>query len=573
MRYWLCLLFTLGFVLGNAQLLNVKVVCHEQHECDKGFPKRITASEEKTTSSSWLAYARKKGYLAASIDSVKRLPNSDTITWYVYQGPKYQWASVKMNPSVRKIAKSADVTEKMFSNKPVNVKTLGNAMNRIAKWCGNNGHPFVKVHLDSIRDEYDGMHAVLKIDQGVSYRIDSIILKSEGKVNERLVKSLIGVKEGDRYNEQRIENISAALKGSGFMRQIKPAEITFDTSKAHLYLYIKSTKASYANGVIGILPDPINQNLTITGDLRLNLKNAIGRGELIDVNWRRLQTQTQDLQVTFQYPYLLNTAFTPDVKLKIYKRDTTFLEVDGRLGFRYMLGRGNAIKAAWRNQQYTVLDQKRYEGTTVRPALNDTRTLFYTFGAEIINLDDRLMPRQGLYIDADLSIGTRRIIPNPLVNASLYDGVILKSAQWLGLGILQYYLPLGRRFTLLNMAQGGIRIAQNIFQNELFRIGGLRQLRGFDEESILASSFGIFTAEFRFFLDNTSFLFAFIDQAWYEQKTADLYRRDLPTGAGAGIAFQTAVGMFTINTALGRQNGSPIDLRSAKVHFGYINSF
>jgi hemolysin activation/secretion protein len=238
-----------------------------------------------------------------------------------------------------------------------------------------------------------------------------------------------------------------------------------------------------------------------------------------------------------------------------------------------MLGRGNAIKAAWRNQQYTVLDQKRYEGTTVRPALNDTRTLFYTFGAEIINLDDRLMPRQGLYIDADLSIGTRRIIPNPLVNASLYDGVILKSAQWLGLGILQYYLPLGRRFTLLNMAHGGIRIAQNIFQNELFRIGGLRQLRGFDEESILASSFGIFTAEFRFFLDNTSFLFAFIDQAWYEQKTADLYRRDLPTGAGAGIAFQTAVGMFTINTALGRQNGSPIDLRSAKVHFGYINSF
>lgn len=573
MQYWLLLVLVVWTNPCNAQLLNVEVICSDQPGYQNGFPKRIALSDKENTSKKWLLHARRKGYLAASVDSISYTKPSESITWYVFLGPKYNWASLTMSPQTKRIAKSANVTEKMFSNKNIDVKTLGSAMNRIARWCGNNGYPFVRVKLDSITEENDGMRAVLRIDKGALYRIDSIIVKSEGKINERLVNSLIGIREGDRYNEGRIINIDLALKGSGFMRQIKPAEINFDSTQAHLYLYIKSTKASYANGVIGILPDPSNQKMTVTGDLRLNLKNAIGRGEVIDVNWRRLQTQTQDFQATFQYPYILNTAFTPDLKLKIYKRDTTFLEVDGRFGFRYMLGRGNSIKAAWRNQQYTVLDQKRFEGTSVRPSLNDTRTAFYTFGAEIITLDDRLMPRKGLYIDADLSVGTRKIIPNPLVNENLYDGLVLRSAQWLGLGVMQYYLPIGRRLTLLSMAQGGIRIAPNIFQNELFRIGGLRILRGFDEESILASSFGVFTAEFRFFLDNTSFLFAFLDQAWYEQKTADTYRRDLPSGAGAGIAFQTAVGMFTINTALGRQNGSPVDLRSAKVHFGYINAF
>ena len=43
--------------------------------------------------------------------------------------------------------------------------------------------------------------------------------------------------------------------------------------------------------------------------------------------------------------------------------------------------------------------------------------------------------------------------------------------------------------------------SENMFKNELFRIGGLKTLRGFDEESITASFYNIATLEWRFLFE------------------------------------------------------------------------
>ena len=50
-------------------------------------------------------------------------------------------------------------------------------------------------------------------------------------------------------------------------------------------------------------------------------------------------------------------------------------------------------------------------------------------------------------------------------------------------------------------------IGETMFQNELFRIGGLKTLRGFDEESIFASVYSIFTLEYRFILEQNSYYY------------------------------------------------------------------
>jgi hemolysin activation/secretion protein len=107
----------------------------------------------------------------------------------------------------------------------------------------------------------------------------------------------------------------------------------------------------------------------------------------------------------------------------------------------------------------------------------------------------------------------------------------------------------------------------------LLRIGGLSTLRGFDEESIYSNLYGIGTTELRFLFDERSFVNVFCDAGYYQTRTRSGFQDSYVVGFGAGITFDTKIGIFTFNYALGTQQDSPVDFRRSKIHFGYINYF
>ena len=122
-------------------------------------------------------------------------------------------------------------------------------------------------------------------------------------------------------------------------------------------------------------------------------------------------------------------------------------------------------------------------------------------------------------------------------------------------------------------AQSGFISGEGLFQNELFRIGGLKTLRGFDEESIRASAYTIGTVEYRYLFEQNSYLFFFGDAAYYERHGVDGFVHDTPYGFGTGISFETKAGIFSLSYALRKQFGNPIYLRAGKIHFGIVNYF
>ena len=83
----------------------------------------------------------------------------------------------------------------------------------------------------------------------------------------------------------------------------------------------------------------------------------------------------------------------------------------------------------------------------------------------------------------------------------------------------------------------------------------------------------IVKAEYRFILEQNSYLLLFYNQVWYEDISREVYFSDTPYGYGAGITFETKLGIFSFLYALGSQQGNPVEFRSAKVHFGLINYF
>jgi hemolysin activation/secretion protein len=159
--------------------------------------------------------------------------------------------------------------------------------------------------------------------------------------------------------------------------------------------------------------------------------------------------------------------------------------------------------------------------------------------------------------------------------ASLYDTLTGRAARYRLELRNEWYLPLLLRSTFkLALRAGGVFSDKMIFNNENFRLGGNKLLRGFDEESLFMTRFVVATAEYRLLLGQNSFLSAFADYGYMENHTAQnrLYLR--PLGIGAGLNFETKAGIFGISAAVGRRDtGQSPDLRATKFHLGYVSLF
>jgi outer membrane protein assembly factor BamA len=158
--------------------------------------------------------------------------------------------------------------------------------------------------------------------------------------------------------------------------------------------------------------------------------------------------------------------------------------------------------------------------------------------------------------------------------AGLYDTLQLKSYQYTISGQGSHYFKIGRLSTLKTTLQLGWYQAPAIFKNNLFQIGGFKTLRGFDEESIFASRFLIFSNEYRLLLGNNSYLSFFTDAAVTKFQTNLIEKKFQFISGGTGLLFETKAGLLNICYAIGKRNDVPFSWKNAsKIHFGYINYF
>lgn len=138
---------------------------------------------------------------------------------------------------------------------------------------------------------------------------------------------------------------------------------------------------------------------------------------------------------------------------------------------------------------------------------------------------------------------------------------------------LEQYITLRKRFVLRYFLSFDTYNAPMIYSNECYRFGGLSNQRGFNEENFLATTKSINQIELRYLLDRNSSVFVFFDQSLYENRSNAGYRQDRPYGFGLGTNLGSKAGIFSLVYGLGVEKNNPLDLRTGKIHFGYIAYF
>jgi outer membrane protein assembly factor BamA len=512
------------------------------------------------------------GYLAASMDSTVK--DSLTHTSFLSIGKPYKWIRLSPGNVDEGILSETNFRERLYSNRPVYFRNIRKLQERILDYCENNGYPFAEVRLDSVTLREGEISARLWLSKNTQVRVDSITVKGKATISPVYLHSYLGIKPGNLYNESLVREISNRIRELPFLNELKPFEISFSDKKARVYLYLENKRASQFDFIAGFLPD--NQNtgkLQFSGEAHLKLQNSFGRGEVFELNWKSPLPLTQDLRVNVMYPFLFSSPFGIDAAFSLYKRDTTYVEIVQNLGLQYILTRGNYFKVFIVDKQSNLLDSRKYADVTERLEHLDVSSFSYGLAFRSEKLDYRINPREGYSLLLSGSIGTRRIRKNSRLREEVYEGLRLSSTVYSSEYRADYYIPLRSRSVIYAGIKGALLMSPDLLTNELFRIGGLRTLRGFDEETILASWYTIANLEYRFILEQNSYLFAFYNAAYLENRSGNQFRADTPYGFGAGIAFETRLGIFSFTYALGKQLNNPLYLRSGKLHFGIISYF
>lgn len=512
-----------------------------------------------------------QGYLAATVLSEES--ENEIITAQINAGDKYTMGKIRKGNAEEEMLGKTGFREKIYNGKILSEKNIYTLAESVLNYYENNGYPFATFRLDSIAIKNNRLEAAMNVKKNNLYRTDSIILKGNVKVSKSYLFNYLSLKEGDLYNEKLVTSIDKKIQELSFIELIKPTEIVFTKSQCFIYIYIKEKKASQFNGIIGLLQDAATGKITITGDARIRLKNALHSGELFDLNWRKLNNDIQDLKINVNYPFLFKTPFGTDLLFKLYRKDTTFLELSQNAGLLYQLQGGNFIKVSVNYQSSVLLTPEMFSEYTVLPDFADVKSLLYGIGSKYEKLDYRINPSKGFSIEADIRAGNKTIKKNIFLDPVVYENINLKTMKYFITVSGDYFISPVKRLVVRLGNQTAWTENENLFSNELFRFGGLKTLRGFNEESLFASFYTVNTAEIRFLLEQNSNIYVFYDHCYYERKMQNSFFHDTPTGFGAGISFQTKPGIFSLNYALGTEQGNPVLLRSAKIHFGFVNYF
>lgn len=523
-------------------------------------------------------------FLEASADSLAW--QDGACTAYLHLGPFYEWLELSRGDVEEALLDAAGFRERLYRGRPFRYAQLRKLQERLLEYLENHGYPFAAVWLDSIDAGAGLARARLKLERGPLILLNGLEVEGDARISPGYLRNYLGLQEGEPYDNGKVLRIRNRIRELPFLQLSQDPLVNFLGSRAAVQLLLDKKRASRFDFVIGVLPQNAagrqenNRSLLVTGTFRGELQNQFGLGERIFAEFEQLRPQTQQLDLAFSYPYMLGLPFGADFSFALYKRDTSYLDLEAGLGIQYLFEGGNYLKAFWENRSSTLLtvNEKQLAQQGRLPANLDVRNAFFGLEYALQRLDYRFNPRKGWTAFLRAAAGLKRIERNnrilELGYGELYDTLVLRSFQYKLSARLEGYLPAFSRSAIKGSLQGGALIGQApVYFNEQFRLGGNRLLRGFDEESVFATTYALATIEYRLLIGQNSYLYTFFDYTYLEDKTNTRDITDRPYGFGAGITFETGAGLFGLSLAYGSRLGNPIDFSAPKVHFGYVSLF
>lgn len=505
-----------------------------------------------------------RGYLAASIDTFRC--DSTSFIAFGKMGVQYRWIKLLPDSATNILFNDAGIRAHNFSGKPVSPKLFVRYINSTLSQLEDIGFPFASVKLDRVSVSQSSVSAIVNIDKGSRIVIDTIYIKGDARVSSRKIAALINLRKGEPYSESKIRRIDQKLKGQPYLSIIKPSEVEFLNHKARVYCYLSNKPASRFWGIAGFYSDKTDGKIKLNGDINLSLVNSLRYGEKINFTWSAPGKGTQNLNVNTDWPYILGWQVGVVSSLSLYRRDSTYITFNPKLSLSFFAANGGRflLNLDYKKTSYTSNSQVQ------QTQYGSSSALLYGLGYEYSRFDNVILPTRGLLIKSNVNTGSRNLNGSQSPTSNLIDGELLAEG----------YIPLyGNRLIIALRSNSRMRAIYNtkgsatLFENEMYRVGGMETIRGFNQESVLSSAYSIATTELHLRMSEGSGVYLFADKGFIKAYELGKSNDYWPLGIGLGLNMVTKAGLFNLSYALGQGFGQRMGLKNAMVHFGIATTF
>jgi translocation and assembly module TamA len=517
-------------------------------------------------------------YLTASADGIRW--RRDTVRVQLYVGERFRWARLRNGNLGDGLLTHAGYREKLYREQPFQPQDWSRLQQRILTEAENQGFPFATVRLDSVQLRGADIEGRIVLERGPAIVFDSLQIVGSKKVRQRFLTKYLQLFPNQPFSQQRVQEAARRLRQLPYLQLKAEPEVGFAQGWARVYLLLEDRTANQFDAIVGVLPNPTptlgQKRVQLTGDVTIALRNIKGGGKGLGLQWRKVDANSQQFDAQYSHPTFFGTPLELGGTFNLYRQTdlvNAFQTLRPRLQITYPTARAGRISffTEWRSSR--LLPDTNFAKLTALPANVDTRFTSYGLEYTWTTLDDPYFPRTGVLASGQGAVGSKIISKNSLLNEALYENLPLRTTQ-VSVGTrLERYNRIGRGGVLLTRLRGEALFNRRLFLNDLFRLGGLNTLRGFNELNFYASQYAIGTVEYRQFTGADAYVFAFVDQAYVRRDILTETGEDTPTGLGAGLSFRTGAGQFQFVYALGRDQQQKLALGAGKIHFGITSRF
>lgn len=532
--------------------VNVAIKCAT---CEARFTKEIPHGEvsffeaEKIISRT-LRQLRLSGYFEAGADTLDVGVNCIQIS--IAPGARYEWEKLTLTNFPRQVM-AAQRFENLSLSGDFNAESIRNLADAALTYAENSGFPFASLRFDSAAIDEEKISAALVYQEGPYIVFDSLKASPSDQFRGSFIGAYLGIFPGAPFDQRLVDQVDKKLSGLPYLRLTK-RELSFQNQEATVSLDLEPVKANQFEGFAGLSQEGDN-GMQLTGQIDLSLQNLFKSGKWAAFQWRKLRPASQLLDVRYHHPRLFASPFDFALQINLMKEDSSFLNRSISLSLSYNLNSRIAV---------SFLTDRRFSNSVSESGGEDFPNMKWsTYGAgfRFNNLGDYFHPRDGQLFFI------KGLVGNKTYSDPAYSNQ--KGLQYSVEGGVEWYFPLLSRVTIVHKVEGGFIGGGSLFPGDLFRLGGMKSLRGFEENEFFADLYAASKLEGRYFLEEKSYIMAFYDQGFARMPGV----RNFPAGIGAGIALNVKSGFLTLAYAAGWQEGRSLSFNHSKLHVGFETIF
>jgi translocation and assembly module TamA len=504
-----------------------------------------------------------QGYFLSSIDRI--VSKEDTSRAFLHRGNKFTFVNVDLQDIPNRVLVGSNVS--LNDEKRYSAHQLTSRLSQILKYSGTIGYPFAAISLDSLTSNDDDLKVKIQFKPGPYITNDTISFDGLIKTSTNFLARYLHCTSGSPYSEAQFRQINQRLNNLPYLEISKPPHVYFVDGKAKIGGEIRELKINSFDGILGLLQNPGDQSLTLTGLVDLDLYNLFGTGKELKIGWQQQKELSQSLNLHYLHPLIFGSDISIQVDFAQLKQDTSFVNRDVGLGFVIPLQKFKISTTFNRNTgRLLTISPDRLEAA-------DFNTDFYSLGIEYSNFSKKSFPNNGLFFGFNGSFGQKSIRRSAILGLDFYDSIPLKSPIAKIEFAYQSSMRVFNSIYLFHRIRAKAIYNEVLFGNDLFRLGGLNTLRGFNELEFFANQYALSNLEFRWLWSKESYFLLFYDQSFYQIKLKNIQNSDQPAGLGIGLVLATTNGIFRLVYSLGSSATQSFNFNTAKVHFGFTSKF